>query len=103
MILYILYFKIEYRPNFFKILVLSMKQAKIKLLFIDLILNLEWSEAHHVLESFSFFRILSILFDIPPPQKKNKTKSLKSCEKGELKLKRWMVIKVNRWINLIDE
>ena len=35
--------------------------------------------------------------------KKNKTKSLKSCEKGELKLKRWMVIKVNRWINLIDE
>ena len=67
MILYILYFKIEYRPNFFKILVLSMKQAKIKLLFIDLILNLEWSEAHHVLESFSFFRILSILFDIPPP------------------------------------
>ena len=46
MILYILYFKIEYRPNFFKILVLSMKQAKIKLLFIDLLWNLQWSVFH---------------------------------------------------------
>ena len=64
MILYILYLKIEYRPSFFKILVLSMKQAKIKLPFIDLIWNFK---------SFSFFRILSILFDITPPKKKIKS------------------------------
>ena len=33
----------------------------------------------------------------------NKTKSLKSCKRGELKLKRWLLIKVDQWIKLIDD
>ena len=33
----------------------------------------------------------------------NKTKSLKSCEGGELKSKRWMVIKVDWWLKSIDD
>ena len=33
----------------------------------------------------------------------NKTKSLKSCEEGELKSKRWMMIKVDWWLKSIDD
>ena len=33
----------------------------------------------------------------------NKTKSLKSHERSELKLKRWMEIKVDWWIKVIDD
>ena len=40
---------------------------------------------------------------IGKPAKKNKTKSLESRKRGELKLKRWMVIKVDWWIKLIDD
>ena len=33
----------------------------------------------------------------------NKTKSLKSREEGELKSKRWMMIKVDWWLKSIDD
>ena len=33
----------------------------------------------------------------------NKTKSLKSCERGELKSKIWMIIKVVWWLKSIDD
>ena len=33
----------------------------------------------------------------------NKTKSLKRRERGELKLKRWMVMKVDWWLKMIDD
>ena len=33
----------------------------------------------------------------------NKTKSLKSRERGKLKLKRWMMIKVDWWLKLFDD
>ena len=35
--------------------------------------------------------------------KNNKTKSLKSREEGELKSKRWMMIKVDWWLKSIDD
>ena len=35
--------------------------------------------------------------------KNNKTKSLKSRERGELKSKRWMMIKVDWWLKSIDD
>ena len=36
-------------------------------------------------------------------KKQKKTKSLKSRERGELKLKRWMMIKVDWWLKLFDD
>ena len=47
--------------------------------------------------------IVAALTAIQVNTMKNKTKSLKSRERRELKLIRWMIINVNWWLKMIDD
>ena len=71
----------------------NVRECWVWKLFLQMIITNRWSMCYFG-ETWAYFNYY---------KKINKTKSLKSREKGELKLKRWMVIKVNRWIKLIDE